>query len=80
MIVVPPGKFFDRSRYVNEIDIDTNKEYVAEASYKIQKKVHDNHCNYAMNWKQDDCKLGTLSKELLDKFNCTVPWLLYFTR
>ena len=80
LIVIPSGKFIARSRYDHEISFNTHKLYKVSFYHKINKRVNDGKCNYELNWKQDECKLGILAKKILDKFDCTAPWLLNFSR
>ena len=37
-------------------------------------------CRESLSWNEDLCKMKRLAKSILDKFNCTVPWMLHHSR
>ena len=37
-------------------------------------------CRESLSWNEDLCKMKRLAKSILDKFSCTVPWMLHHSR
>ena len=50
--------------------------------YKVFQSENLNRrpCRESLSWNEDLCKMKKLSKSILDKFNCTVPWMLSHSR
>ena len=80
--VIAPGDFYSQQRKQNSLIVDAFSKY----RYNIFHSIHNllpktsHACQDKMNWGRDKCKLAEFNKLIVDQFNCTVPWLLRFTR
>ena len=66
IVLVPPGGYYDGTRYFNEFDIEENHEHYFASWTSIQVKNNQSRsCNSGLDWKEDDCKVSKVSNKLL---------------
>ena len=80
--VVAPGRFYDFSRKLTKIEIETNFSYEYVIDYNIYNLINlDNKpCKPELSWREDECKLTHLTDHVSSQYNCTSPWFLHFAR
>ena len=80
--VVTPGNFYSHSRKKSMIGYATGFKYLYNIKHSIVTSLPlaGDMCEHRMDWREDDCKLNFINRQIINKFNCTVPWLLHFAR
>ena len=80
--VVAPGRFYDFSRKLTTIEIETNFSYEYVIDYSIYNLINleTKPCKASLSWREDECKLSQLTGLVTAQYNCTSPWFLYFAR
>ena len=80
--VTAPGKFYSHERKKSMIRYVSGFKYLYNIGYAIitSPLMEDDSCDHSRDWKVDDCKLKYINNIIINQFNCTVPWLLHFSR
>ena len=79
--ITSPGNAFAEDRKSNEFVyagglLKMSIEYTIGHSLSLDR----DRCSEAASWMEDDCTLDIVNSKMMDKLNCTAPWLINFAR
>ena len=77
--VILPGKAYSRDKQFNSFKyVKGITEYGIEYTLRYSLNLARDPCSAEASWKEDDCTLAIITGKMMDKHNCTVPWLLTY--
>ena len=80
-LVTSPGNAFAVDKKLNKFRYTKGMaEYAIEYTLRYSLNLDRDPCSEEASWTGDDCSLKIINNKIMDTFNCTAPWLLFFAR
>ena len=82
MVIIEPGNFYSFARKRNLVKVQPKREYHIQVYHDlhVSLSLDQSPCFPEMKEKVDQCRLKYINDNIVNKFNCTTPWLLHFAR
>ena len=82
MVIIEPGNFYSFARKRNLVKVQPKRDYHIQVYHDlhVSLSLDQSPCFPEMKEKVDQCRLKYINDAIVNKFNCTTPWLLHYAR